>query len=61
MLVSLVSLSILWAFAASVTLGEGLNLRKVETVQDHFEYPSGALGSSLQAERRATMVYLGGR
>ncbi|MFI0351814.1 nitrate- and nitrite sensing domain-containing protein [Actinomadura sp. 9N407] len=60
-LVSLVSLSILWAFAASVTLGEGLNLRNVETVQDHFEYPSGALGSTLQAERRATMVYLGGK
>ena len=60
-LVSLVSLSILWAFAASVTLGEGLNLRSVETVQDHFEYPSGALGSALQAERRATMVYLGSK
>ncbi|WP_395106484.1 nitrate- and nitrite sensing domain-containing protein [Actinomadura sp. SCN-SB] len=60
-LVSLVSLTVLWAFAASVTLGEGLNLRNVETVQDHFEYPSGALGSSLQAERRATMVYLGGK
>ncbi|GAA3932048.1 hypothetical protein GCM10023085_11700 [Actinomadura viridis] len=59
--VSLVSLSVLWAFAASVTLGEGLNLRNVETVQDHFEYPSGALGSSLQAERRLTMVYLGSK
>ncbi|MFC5754365.1 nitrate- and nitrite sensing domain-containing protein, partial [Actinomadura rugatobispora] len=60
-LVSLVSLSILWAFAASVTLGEGLNLRNVETVQDHFEYPSGALGSALQVERRTTMVYLGSK
>ncbi|WP_344593078.1 sensor histidine kinase [Actinomadura vinacea] len=61
MLVSLVSLSILWAFAASVTLGEGLNLRNVETVQDHYEYPSGALGSALQVERRTTMVYLGSK
>ncbi|GAA4081632.1 sensor histidine kinase [Actinomadura miaoliensis] len=60
-LVSLVSLGALWTFAASVTLGEGLNLRKIESVQDHFEYPSGALGSALQAERRATLVFLGSR
>ncbi|MBX6769220.1 MAG: nitrate- and nitrite sensing domain-containing protein, partial [Actinomadura rubrobrunea] len=61
MLVSLVSLGALWTFAASVTLGEGLNLRKIENVQEHFEYPSGALGSALQAERRATLVFLGSR
>ncbi|MEU5882797.1 nitrate- and nitrite sensing domain-containing protein [Spirillospora sp. NPDC047279] len=58
-LVSLVSLSALWAFAASLTLGDGLNLRKVDTVHDHFGYPSGALGSALQAERRLAAVYLG--
>jgi signal transduction histidine kinase len=56
-----VALSALWAFAASLTLGEGLNLRHVETVQDHLGYPSGALGSALQAERRLSLVYLGGR
>ncbi|MGK5552677.1 nitrate- and nitrite sensing domain-containing protein, partial [Actinomadura kijaniata] len=60
-LVSLVSLATLWAFAASVTLGEGLNLRNVKTVQDHFGYPSGALGSALQVERRLTLVFLGSR
>ncbi|TDD35082.1 HAMP domain-containing protein [Actinomadura sp. KC06] len=59
--VSVVSLGGLWAFAASIALGEGLNLRHVETVQDHYGYPSGALGSALQAERRLSMVYLGGR
>ncbi|NYD49940.1 signal transduction histidine kinase [Actinomadura luteofluorescens] len=59
--VSVVSLGVLWAFAASIALGEGLNLRHVKTVQDHYGYPSGALGSALQAERRLSMVYLGGR
>ncbi|MFG2091437.1 MULTISPECIES: nitrate- and nitrite sensing domain-containing protein [unclassified Spirillospora] len=57
--VSVVSLGGLWAFAASIALGEGLNLRHVKTVQDHYGYPSGALGSALQAERRLTLVYLG--
>ncbi|WP_344269068.1 nitrate- and nitrite sensing domain-containing protein [Actinomadura napierensis] len=57
--VSVVSLGVLWAFAASIALGQGLNLRHVETVQDHFGYPSGALGSALQNERRLSMVYLG--
>src|SRR5918992_6100357 len=60
LLVPFVALSALWAFAASLTLGEGLNLRNVETVQDHLGYPSGALGSALQAERRLSLVYLGG-
>ncbi|MFD0688271.1 sensor histidine kinase [Actinomadura fibrosa] len=59
--VSVVSLGVLWAFAASIALGEGLNLRHVKTVQDHYGYPSGALGSALQAERRLSMVYLGSR
>jgi signal transduction histidine kinase len=61
LLVPFVALSALWAFAASLTLGEGLNLRHVETVQDHLGYPSGALGSALQAERRLSLVYLGGQ
>jgi signal transduction histidine kinase len=59
--VPFVALSALWAFAASLTLGEGLNLRHVTTIQDHLGYPSGALGSALQAERRLSLVYLGGR
>ncbi|TYK52891.1 sensor histidine kinase [Actinomadura decatromicini] len=59
--VSVVSLTVLWGFAASIALGEGLNLRHVKTVQEHYGYPSGALGSALQAERRLSVVYLGGR
>ncbi|QFG24395.1 nitrate- and nitrite sensing domain-containing protein [Actinomadura sp. WMMB 499] len=59
--VSVVSLAVLWSFAANIALGEGLNLRHVETVQDHYAYPAGALGSALQEERRLTMVYLGSR
>ncbi|WP_165964421.1 nitrate- and nitrite sensing domain-containing protein [Actinomadura sp. KC216] len=59
--VSVVSLGGLWAFAASIALGEGFNLRHVETVQDHYGYPSGALGGALQAERRLSMVFLGSR
>ncbi|MFD0901383.1 nitrate- and nitrite sensing domain-containing protein [Actinomadura sediminis] len=59
--VSVVSLAALWSFAANIALGEGLNLRHVETVQDHYAYPAGALGSALQEERRLSMVYLGAR
>ncbi|MGI5230515.1 nitrate- and nitrite sensing domain-containing protein [Actinoallomurus sp. CA-142502] len=55
------SLSTLWAFAASITLGDGLNLRHVNTIQDHLGYPSGALGSALEQERRLSMVFLGSK
>ncbi|MGH3342774.1 MAG: sensor histidine kinase, partial [Carbonactinosporaceae bacterium] len=58
-LVPLVSLSALWMFATSITLGDGLNLLHVESVQDHLGYPSGALGSALQKERRLSLVYTG--
>ncbi|GAB3968530.1 nitrate- and nitrite sensing domain-containing protein [Actinoallomurus acanthiterrae] len=61
LIVPLVSLSTLWAFAASITLGDGLNLRHVNTIQDHLGYPSGALGSALQQERRLSMVFLGSK
>ncbi len=61
LIVPLVSLSALWAFAASITLGDGLNLRHVNTIQDHLGYPSGALGSALQQERRLSLVFLGSK
>jgi signal transduction histidine kinase len=61
LIVPLVSLSILWAFAASLTLGDGLNLRHVQTLHDHAGYPAGALATSLQAERRLSVVYLGSK
>jgi signal transduction histidine kinase len=51
----------LWAFAASITLGDGLNLRHVNTIQDHLGYPSGALGSALEQERRLSLVFLGSK
>ncbi|MCO5969669.1 nitrate- and nitrite sensing domain-containing protein [Actinoallomurus soli] len=52
------SLSTLWVFAASITLGDGLNLRHVNTIQDHLNYPSGGLGSALEQERRLAVVFL---
>jgi signal transduction histidine kinase len=61
LIVPLVSLSTLWAFAASITLGDGLNLRHVNTIQDHLGYPSGALGSALEQERRLSLVFLGSK
>ena len=36
-------------------------MRHVTTIQEHLGYPSGALGSALQAERRLSLVYLGGQ
>ncbi|HZE32861.1 MAG TPA: nitrate- and nitrite sensing domain-containing protein [Actinoallomurus sp.] len=61
LIVPLVSLSTLWAFAASITLGDGLNLRHVNAIQDHLGYPSGALGSALEQERRLSLVFLGSK
>ncbi|HEV7930872.1 MAG TPA: nitrate- and nitrite sensing domain-containing protein [Actinomadura sp.] len=55
------SLSTLWAFAASTALGDGLELQSVQKVHDNYGYPAGALGSALQAERRMSMVYLGSK
>jgi signal transduction histidine kinase len=61
LLVPLVSLSTLWAFAANITLGDALNVRHVDTIQDHLGYPSGALGSALEQERRQSVVFLGSK
>jgi signal transduction histidine kinase len=61
LLVPLVSLSTLWAFAANITLSAGLNLLHVTTLQDHLGYPSGALGSALEQERRLSTVFLGSK
>ncbi|MEV5711556.1 nitrate- and nitrite sensing domain-containing protein [Actinoallomurus sp. NPDC052274] len=55
------SLTTLWAFAADITLGDGLNLRHVNTIQDHLNYPSGGLGSALEQERRLSVVFLGSK
>ncbi len=57
----LVSLVALWAFAAFVTLREGLNLLSITTVDSGIGSPSEPLVAALQQERRLTAVYLGGR
>ncbi|MGY0234493.1 nitrate- and nitrite sensing domain-containing protein [Longispora urticae] len=55
----LLSLFALWAFAASVTLREGLGLLNVSTLSDGLGKPTDALVSQLQQERRLSVVYLG--
>src|SRR5262245_62043493 len=56
----LVSLVALWAFAAFVTIREGLNPLAVATLHEGIAEPAVTLRPALQDERRATMVYLGG-
>jgi signal transduction histidine kinase len=56
----LISLAALWAFAAFVTLREGINLLYVKTLDEGVATPLETLVPALQNERRLTMVYLGG-
>ncbi|WP_345357700.1 sensor histidine kinase [Actinoallomurus liliacearum] len=55
----LVSLAALWAFAAWVTLRDGLNLLGVNTIDQKISRPGVTLVTALQQERRLSMVYLG--
>jgi signal transduction histidine kinase len=55
----LVSLAALWAFAAWVTLREGLNLFWVQAHNTRVYQPSEPLLRDLQTERRLSTVYLG--
>src|SRR5688500_13482326 len=55
----LVSLTALWAFAAWVTLRDGLNLLWVQTLNADIYEPSEPLLLGLQVERRMSMAYLG--
>jgi signal transduction histidine kinase len=55
----LVSLAALWAFAAWVTLREGLNLLGVSTIDTKTSRPGVALVAELQQERRLSLIYLG--
>ncbi len=57
----LVSLVALWAFAAVVTLREGLNLLGVDTLDRKLDRPTESLITSLQEERRLSLIYLSGR
>ncbi|MFV2010876.1 MULTISPECIES: nitrate- and nitrite sensing domain-containing protein [unclassified Micromonospora] len=56
----LLSLSALWAFAAWVTLRDGLNLLWVQTYDSQIYQPSEPLLLGLQSERRLAMAYLAG-
>ena len=53
----LLSLTALWAFAAFVTLREGLNLLWVSTLTDSVGRPTESLLAALQQERRLSVVY----
>ncbi|TDE34561.1 nitrate- and nitrite sensing domain-containing protein [Actinomadura sp. 6K520] len=55
----LLSLVALWGFAAWVTLRDGLNLLSLSTLDTNTGRPGSDLITSLQNERRATLVYLG--
>ncbi|HEX2313319.1 MAG TPA: ATP-binding protein, partial [Thermomonospora sp.] len=54
----LVSLGLLWAFAAWVTSREGLNLLVVARLDDRVGRPAAELVTELQAERRLSLVRL---
>ncbi|MFI7022812.1 nitrate- and nitrite sensing domain-containing protein [Micromonospora sp. NPDC049900] len=56
----LASLIALWAFAAWVTLRDGVNLLGVQTVDSRIVAPSEPLLLDLQVERRRALAYLGG-
>jgi signal transduction histidine kinase len=56
----LLSMTALWAFAAWVTLREGLSLLYVSTGATDVGKPAETLFDTLQDERRLTTVYLGG-
>jgi signal transduction histidine kinase len=52
------SLIAMWAFGAWVTLGDGLNLFWVQTIDSRIYQPTEPLLDELQTERRLTMEYL---
>src|SRR5947207_1787549 len=56
----LVSLAALWAFAAYVTLRDGLDLLWVDTMTQKVSRPTDDLITALQQERRLSLVYLSG-
>ncbi|WP_223734651.1 sensor histidine kinase, partial [Streptomyces purpurogeneiscleroticus] len=58
LLVPLVSLTAMWAFATYVTGTEARQLLKVAVVVDKVGYPTEDAVQALQKERRATLVYL---
>ncbi|MFI9024501.1 nitrate- and nitrite sensing domain-containing protein [Streptomyces sp. NPDC053560] len=58
LLVPLVSLTAMWAFATYVTGSEARQLLQVAVIVDKVGYPTEDAVQALQKERRATLVYL---
>ncbi|MEO5878399.1 MAG: nitrate- and nitrite sensing domain-containing protein [Streptosporangiaceae bacterium] len=56
----LVSLVALWAFAAWVTLRDGVNLLAVSLIDQRVSQPTTQLITGLERERRLTLIYLAG-
>ncbi|WP_243722727.1 nitrate- and nitrite sensing domain-containing protein [Actinomadura sp. 7K507] len=54
----LLSLTALWAFAAWVTLRDGLGLLWANTLDEKISRPTVALVTAMQNERRASVVYV---
>jgi signal transduction histidine kinase len=61
LLVPLTSLVVMWGLATGVTLAPGLNLLDAQTDLDNIAHPGQALVSEMQAERKASLVYLANR
>ncbi|MCD0485487.1 nitrate- and nitrite sensing domain-containing protein [Streptacidiphilus sp. ASG 303] len=60
LLLPLVSLAALWAYAAYLSLGNALTLSRVNTIGTHLARPLGKVVIGLQAERRSSLVALVG-
>ncbi|MFE8950158.1 nitrate- and nitrite sensing domain-containing protein [Streptomyces sp. NPDC007856] len=58
LLLPLVSLATLWAYAAHLTLGNALTLRHENVIGNHLANPLGLVAITVQTERRASMVKL---
>ncbi|GII64071.1 hypothetical protein Skr01_41560 [Sphaerisporangium krabiense] len=60
-LVPLISLIGIWAFAATLTVQSGLDLLRVRSVYDNVITPAGQLASQLHHERYQSLAFLGSR
>jgi signal transduction histidine kinase len=58
LLIPLVSLTAIWAFAATLTVRAVLARPDVQRVSDNVGYPTGQAIGSLEQERRVAMVYI---
>ncbi|MBO3746996.1 nitrate- and nitrite sensing domain-containing protein [Streptosporangiaceae bacterium NEAU-GS5] len=59
LLVPVVSLVVVWAFAATVTIQSALELLRISTIYDNVVVPSRTVVTELQHERLMSAVFLG--